>query len=71
MSFLMADGAHDVHKQLDLSGEPLIPDLRESLALKDPMGLLEYQDHTLQGLQLEAEYSDYWNRTADEDGKHA
>ena len=33
------------------------------------MSLLEYQDLTLQGLEYEAKYSDYWNSTADDDGK--
>ncbi|KAH8157236.1 hypothetical protein CIB48_g11014 [Xylaria polymorpha] len=58
-----------VDKQLDLSGEPLIPDLEESFKLKEPMSLLEYQDLTLQGLRYEAEYSDYWNSTLEQDGK--
>ncbi|RSM18086.1 hypothetical protein CDV31_003008 [Fusarium ambrosium] len=68
-AFLMADGAHDIHQQLDLSGEPLIPDLRRSFQLRPPMGLLEYQDLTLQGLTYEREYSDYWNSAADADGQ--
>ncbi|KAI1327595.1 amidase signature domain-containing protein [Xylariaceae sp. FL0255] len=68
LAFLKADGAHDIHDQLNLSGEPLIPDLRESFQLKSPMNLLKYQDLTLKGLQYEADYSDYWNSTADEDG---
>ena len=33
------------------------------------MGLLNYQDLTLQGLEYETAYSDYWNATGDEDGK--
>ncbi|KAI0164097.1 amidase [Xylariaceae sp. FL1272] len=47
----------------------LIPDLRGSFTLREPMNLLKYQDLTLQGLDYEAEYSDYWNSTADEDGQ--
>ena len=69
LSFLKADGAHDIHEQLDLSGEPLIPDLAKTFQLKEPMGLLDYQRKTLDGLEYERLYSDYWNRTADEDGK--
>ncbi|KIW92858.1 uncharacterized protein Z519_06707 [Cladophialophora bantiana CBS 173.52] len=69
VSFLKADGAHDIHAQLDLSGEPLIPDLATAFGLKPPMGLLEYQDLTLQGLEYETQYSDYWNPTAEEDGE--
>ncbi|KAJ8122896.1 hypothetical protein ONZ43_g1025 [Nemania bipapillata] len=68
-TFLKADGAHDIHSQLNLSGEPLIPNLQRALYLKEPTDLLTYQDLTLQGLQYEAEYSDYWNSTAEEDGQ--
>lgn len=71
LAFLKADGAHDIHTQLDLSGEPLIPDLEKTFQLKDPISLLEYQDLTLQGLDYESEYTDYWNATAEEDGKSA
>lgn len=70
LAFILADGGHDIHTQLDLSGEPLIPDLRETFTLKPPMDLLEYQDLTLQGLEYEAKYSDYWNSTADDDGRY-
>ncbi|KAI0384934.1 amidase signature domain-containing protein [Hypomontagnella monticulosa] len=69
LAFLKADGAHDIHDQLNLSGEPLIPDLEETFQLRDPMDLLEYQDLTLQGLEYEAAYSDYWNSTAEQDGQ--
>ena len=66
---MYADGADDVTKHLALSGEPLVTDLEETLSPKDPNSLLNYQDHTVQGLEYEARYSDYWNSTADEDGK--
>lgn len=69
VSFLMADGAHDIHQHLNMSGEPLIPDLKQAFQLRQPIGLLEYQDLTLQGLTYEREYSDYWNSTADADGQ--
>ncbi|KAI8630724.1 amidase signature domain-containing protein [Xylariaceae sp. FL1651] len=68
-AFLKADGAHDIHSQLNRSGEPLIPDLEESFKLRDPMSLLDYQDLTLQGLEYESRYSDYWNSTAEQDGQ--
>ncbi|KAK4205074.1 Acetamidase [Triangularia verruculosa] len=64
VSFLLADGGHDIHSHLDLSGEPLIPDLEEAFELKPPMDLLEYQRLTLEGLDYEQAYSDYWNSTA-------
>ncbi|KAJ4127012.1 hypothetical protein NW768_008633 [Fusarium equiseti] len=65
--FFSADGAHDIHSHLDRSGEPLIPDL--DFPLKEPTGLLKYQDLTLQGLEYEREYSDYWNSTEEHDGQ--
>ncbi|KAL8679072.1 MAG: hypothetical protein Q9186_004612 [Xanthomendoza sp. 1 TL-2023] len=67
----MADGAHDVHQQLDLSGEPLVPPLRESFQLRDPIPLLEYQDLTIQGKAYNEAYYDYWNSTGDDDGYSA
>ncbi|KAL8962306.1 MAG: hypothetical protein Q9193_001273 [Seirophora villosa] len=69
VAFLKADGAHDVHKQLDLSGEPLIPPLRGSFQLRDPISLLDYQDLTLQGKAYNEAYYDYWNSTSDDDGQ--
>lgn len=67
--FLSADGAHDIHQHLNRSGEPLIPDLKDGLSLKTPTELLKYQDLTIQGLEYERQYSDYWNSTADSDGQ--
>ena len=69
VSFLSADGAHDVHSHLQRSGEPLIPELAKRFRLRDPMPLLEYQDVTLEGLKYELEYNDYWNSTAGDDGE--
>jgi len=66
LAFLKADGAHDIHAQLNLSGEPLIPELVKTFQLKDPMNLLQYQDLTLEGRDYSAAYSDYWNATADD-----
>ncbi|KAF5693010.1 putative general amidase [Fusarium denticulatum] len=67
--FLSADGAHDIHQHLKRSGEPLIPDLQDGLNLKTPTELLKYQDLTIQGLEYERQYSDYWNSTAESDGQ--
>jgi amidase len=33
------------------------------------MSVLEYQALTIEGRDYDAAYSDYWNSTADEDGK--
>lgn len=68
-SFLLADGARDVHDHLLLSGEPLIADLQAYFNLRDPIPLLEYQDLTVQGLACEQAYSDYWNSMAGDDGQ--
>ncbi|KAK3398744.1 amidase signature domain-containing protein [Sordaria brevicollis] len=68
-SFLLADGARDVHDNLLLSGEPLIADLQAYFNLKDPIPLLEYQDLTVRGLANEQAYSDYWNSLTAEDGQ--
>ncbi|KAI4268032.1 MAG: hypothetical protein L6R38_007989, partial [Xanthoria sp. 2 TBL-2021] len=69
VAFLKADGAHDVHQQLDLSGEPLVPPLRGSFQLRDPIPLLEYQDLTIQGKTYNEAYYDYWNSTSSDDGQ--
>ena len=69
LAFLKADGGHDIHKQLRLSGEPLIPPLRETFRLRDPLSLIRYQELTVEGLEYERAYSDYWNSTGDEDGQ--
>ncbi len=66
---MRADGGHDIHRQLNLSGEPLIPPLQKSYALRDPMSLLEYHALTIEGRDYEAAYADYWNATAHEDGQ--
>lgn len=71
LSFLKADGAHDIHAQLDVPGQPLIPDLRSSSQLQPPLDLLEYQSNTLQGLEYEISYTEYWNGTASEDGEYS
>ncbi|KAL8872549.1 MAG: hypothetical protein Q9174_001841 [Haloplaca sp. 1 TL-2023] len=69
LAFLKADGAHDVHQQLGLSGEPLVPPLRKSFQLRDPMPLLEYQDLTIQGKAYNEAYYDYWNSSSKDDGQ--
>ncbi|KAL4911385.1 hypothetical protein BDW74DRAFT_184748 [Aspergillus multicolor] len=67
VSFLKADGGHDINRQLDLSGEPLIPQLKDSFTLRDPMTLLEYQALVIEGRDYEAAYSDYWNETGNDE----
>lgn len=67
-AIINADGSHHIHKQLALSGEPLINDLQNFYTLKPPMSLLEYQDRALQLRDYRQAYSDYWNSTEDADG---
>lgn len=69
MAFLTADGCQDVFHQIELSGEPLLPELAHELKKGKPMELLEYQDLTLQGLDYECQYSDYWNASGGNDGQ--
>jgi len=69
VSFLVADGGNDIHKNLELSGEPLIPDLAKVFKLRDPDPLLKYQGLTIEGLEYEQLYSDYWNSSGDDDGE--
>ena len=49
LGFLKADGGYDIHEQLNLSGEPLIPQLQASFKLKDPLPLPIYQQLTVEG----------------------
>jgi amidase len=65
----MADGADDVQSHLALSGEPLVPEIAGDFQPRAPLPLLEYQKLTLEGLEYEAAYSDYWNSTAADDGQ--
>ncbi|KAL8951488.1 MAG: hypothetical protein Q9222_002542 [Ikaeria aurantiellina] len=68
-AFLKADGYCDIHKQLGLSGEPLMPRLRTPLQRRDPMPLLDYQYWTMEGKAYSEAYSDYWNSTGEDDGQ--
>ena len=63
-----ADGSHDIHRQLDLSGEPLVPPLRAIFQLRDPLPLLKYQDLTVEGKAFSAAYYDHWNSTSSDEG---
>ncbi|KAI0882064.1 amidase [Annulohypoxylon maeteangense] len=70
LSIIRADGAGHVHRDLKLSGEPLIPALdNRGMNLRPPMDLLKFQDLASQGLDFEAQYSEYWNSTAKDDGQ--
>jgi amidase len=65
---MYADGHHDIHKQLSLSNEPILDDLKEAYKLREPMSVLEYQDLALQIRGYKEAYADYWDSTGT-DGK--
>ncbi|EZF92605.1 hypothetical protein H113_06551 [Trichophyton rubrum MR1459] len=69
LGFMSADGGNDIKKQLGLSGEPPIPQIKMLLEDKEPLPLLEYQDLILQGIEYAEAYADYWNSTAQDDGQ--
>lgn len=48
----------------------MIPIVAHAYAVRrEAEPLLEYQKRTVQGLEYEAGYSDYWNSTAEDDGE--
>jgi len=69
--FLQSDGGCDIHKQLDLSGEPLIPPLREVFKPEPPFSAIRCQELSIQGRDSCEAYSDYWNTMAADDGTAA
>ncbi len=64
LHFLQSDGGYDIHKQLDLSGEPLISPLREIFKLVPPFSAIKIQELSIQGRDICEAYSDYWNSMA-------
>ena len=69
LRFLQSDGGHDIHSHLQLSGEPLIPPLREIFKLKPPIDAIEIQKLSVEGRDACAAYADYWNSMAVDDGQ--
>lgn len=69
LRFLQSDGGYDIHKQLELSGEPLIPPLREIFKLVPPFTAIKTQELSLRGRAHCEAYSDYWNSMAVSDGQ--
>ena len=69
LRFLQSDGGFYIHEQLDLSGEPLIPPLREVFKLKPPFSAITTQDLSIQGRESCEAYADYWNSKAADDGQ--
>ncbi|KAF1732290.1 Acetamidase [Beauveria bassiana] len=67
--FLQSDGGHYIHKQLDLSGEPLIPPLRDIFKLRPPVSATTLEDLSVQGQNACEAYSDYWNSKSANDAQ--
>lgn len=66
---LTSDGCYHIHKQLHLSGEPLIPPLLEYLKIRPPISAIATEDLRVQGREACEAYSDYWNSKATDDGQ--
>ncbi|CZR55783.1 related to general amidase [Phialocephala subalpina] len=69
-AFTDADGGADVHQQLKLSGEPLIPELRPYFANGPvpPMPLLDFYDLCLKRKDYRRRYLEYWMSTLNQTG---
>ncbi|KAM3518196.1 hypothetical protein MY4038_010156 [Beauveria bassiana] len=67
--FLQSDGGQYIHKQLDLSGEPLIPPLRDIFKLRPPVSATTLEDLSIQGQNACEAYSDYWNSKSAKDAQ--
>jgi amidase len=68
MDILRAGGSEGVSKNLALSGEPLMPELKAMFRPLEPKPLPQYHQLTFDGIDYTVAYSDYWNSTADKDG---
>lgn len=69
LRFLQSDGGHDIHKQIDLSGEPLIAPLREIFELKAPFSAIRTQQLAIEARNSCEAYQDYWNSLTTDDGR--
>ncbi|KAH9833351.1 general amidase [Teratosphaeria destructans] len=69
LRFLQSDGAYDIHKQLELSGEPLIPPLRDIFKLVPPLTAIETQELSVEGRVACESYLEYWNSKTADDGQ--
>ncbi|KAF1832858.1 general amidase [Decorospora gaudefroyi] len=69
LEFLQSDGGYYIHKQLALSGEPLITPLREIFKLRPPVSAITTEELSVQGRTSCEAYSDYWNSKTSADGR--
>jgi amidase len=68
MGFLQSDGGHDIHKQLELSGEPIIPPLRQLFEPAPPFSAVKIQELAVAARDSCDAYLQYY-RTATADGR--
>lgn len=66
-SFTSADGRHDVLDNVDLSGEPLIPEIRSKFedVPPEPIPLPEYYNNTRKLQDFRSRYQAYWSSTVE------
>jgi amidase len=69
MSFLQSDGGHDIYKQLELSGEPIIPPLRQLFEPAPPFSAVKIQELAIAARDSCEAYLEYWNSTSTADGR--
>jgi amidase len=69
-SFTEADGAADVFHNIDLSGEPLIPELQKGFGTgpTEPTPLLDFYKNSLKLKDYRARYNSYWTSTMEQTG---
>jgi len=63
MGFLQSDGGHDIYKQLELSGEPIIPPLRQLFEPAPPFSAVKVQELAIAARDSCDAYLEYWNTT--------
>ena len=67
MGFLQSDGGHDIHTQLGLSGEPIIPPLRQIFEPAPPFSAVKVQELAIAARDSCDDYLEYWNSTSTAD----
>jgi amidase len=69
MDFLQSDGGHDIYKQLELSGEPIIPPLRQLFEPAPPYSAVKVQELAIAARDSCDAYLKYWHSNVAADGR--
>jgi amidase len=69
MGFLQSDGGHDIYKQLELSGEPIIPPLRQLFEPAPPYSAVKVQELAIAARDSCDAYLKYWHSNVAADGR--